>query len=70
MVSKNMEKDIWKIMYNKAREVQNARVVSPFIEAGGVAATILTKSGNIYAGVCIDTASRLGMCAKEMRSQI
>ena len=64
MVSKNMEKDIWKIMYDKAREVQNAREVSPFIEAGGVAAAILTKSGNIYAGVCIDTASTLGMCAE------
>lgn len=47
MVSKNMEKDIWKILYNKAREVQNAREISPFIEAGGVAAAILTKSGNI-----------------------
>jgi len=47
MVSKNMEKDIWKILYDKAREVQNAREVSPFIEAGGVAAAILTKSGDI-----------------------
>ena len=54
MVSKNMEKDIWKIMYDKAREVQNEREISPFIEAGGVAAAILTKSGNIYVGVCID----------------
>ena len=43
MVSKNMEKDIWKIMYDKAREVQNEREISPFIEAGGVAAAILTK---------------------------
>lgn len=64
IVSKNMEKDIWKIMYDKAREVQNEREVSPFIEAGGVAAAILTKSGNIYVGVCIDTASTLGMCAE------
>lgn len=47
MVSKNMEKDIWEILYDKAREVQNAREISPFIEAGGVAAAILTKSGNI-----------------------
>lgn len=47
MVSKNMEKDIWKNLYDKAREVQNAREISPFIEAGGVAAAILTKSGNI-----------------------
>lgn len=59
-----MEKDIWEIMYNKARAVQNDRVISPFIEAGGVAAAILTKSGNIYVGVCIDTACTLGMCAE------
>lgn len=63
-VSENVEKDIWEIMYNKARAVQNARVLSPFIEAGGVAAAILTKSGHIYVGVCIDTASTLGMCAE------
>lgn len=44
--------------------MQNPRTVSPFIEAGGVAAAILTKSGNIYVGVCIDTASTLGMCAE------
>lgn len=56
--------DIWEQLYNKAREVQNPRTVSPFIEAGGVAAAILTKSGNIYVGVCIDTASTLGMCAE------
>lgn len=47
MVSKNMEKDIWEILYDKAREVQNAREISLFIEAGGVAAAILTKSGDI-----------------------
>ena len=45
-------------------QVQNARKISPFISAGGVAAAILTKQGNIYVGVCIDTASTLGMCAE------
>lgn len=55
--------DIWDKLYNEARKVQNGRIVSPFIEAGSVAAAILTKSGNIYVGVCIDTASTLGMCA-------
>ena len=44
--------------------MQNDRTISPFIDAGGVAAAILTKSGNIYVGVCIDTASTLGMCAE------
>ncbi len=56
--------DIWNILYDKARSVQNSRVISPFIEAGGVAAAILTKAGNIYVGVCIDTACSLGMCAE------
>lgn len=32
--------------------------------AGEVSAAILTKKGNIYTGVCIDTASTLGVCAE------
>lgn len=55
---------MWNQLYNAALEVQNNRIISPFIEAGGVAAAILTKKGNIYVGVCIDTASTLGMCAE------
>lgn len=55
---------MWEKLYNEAIKVQNGRVVSPFIDAGGVAAAILTKQGNIYVGVCIDTASGLGMCAE------
>ena len=56
--------DIWNELYNKAKSVQNPRVLSPFMEAGGVSAAILTKAGNIYVGVCIDTACSLGMCAE------
>ena len=56
--------NMWKKLYNAARKVQNDRTISPFIDAGGVAAAILTKSGNIYVGVCIDTACSLGMCAE------
>ena len=55
---------MWKELYNAAVKVQNGRTISPFIEAGSVAAAILTKQGNIYVGVCIDTASTLGMCAE------
>ena len=55
---------MWNTLYNAAVKVQNKRIISPFIEAGGVAAAILTKQGNIYVGVCIDTASTLGMCAE------
>ena len=56
--------DIWEKLYQEARRVQGNRVISPFIEAGGVAAALLTKAGNIYVGVCIDTASTLGICAE------
>lgn len=59
-----MNQDIWDKLYCEARKVQNSKTISPFIEAGGVAAAILTKAGNIYVGVCIDTASTLGMCAE------
>ena len=56
--------DIWQKLYEAARAVQADRVLSPFIQAGGVAAAILTRKGNIYLGVCMDTASSLGMCAE------
>ena len=59
-----MKKDIWQELYEKAKAVQNGRTISPSIEAGEVAAAILTKKGNIYLGVCIDTACTLGMCAE------
>lgn len=55
---------IWQEMYDRARNVQRGRVISPFVEAGGVAAAILSESGRIYVGVCIDTCSGLGMCAE------
>lgn len=56
--------DIWDKLYNAAIKVQNDRSISPFVDAGGVAAALVTKAGNIYVGVCIDTACTLGMCAE------
>ncbi|MDD7669969.1 MAG: cytidine deaminase [Ruminococcus sp.] len=55
---------MWQRLYNAALTVQNDRAVSPFIDAGGVVAALMTKKGNIYTGICIDTASTLGMCAE------
>ena len=55
---------MWRKLYDAAVSVQNGRTISPFVDAGGVAAAILTKKGNISVGVCIDTASSLGMCAE------
>lgn len=56
--------DIWEKMYEAARSVQNDRRISEYVEAGGVAAAILSASGRIYTGVCIDTCSTLGICAE------
>ncbi len=32
--------------------------------AGGVAAALVTRSGKLYAGICVDTACSLGSCAE------
>lgn len=55
---------IWEKMYEAAKAVQNDRDISQYISAGGVAAAILSSSGKIYTGVCIDTCSTLGICAE------
>ncbi|PWM27033.1 MAG: cytidine deaminase [Oscillospiraceae bacterium] len=58
-----MEK-IWHEMYLAAKAVQNGRKISDYIEAGGVAASVLSSSGKIYTGVCVDTCCTLGICAE------
>ena len=55
---------VWEELIEKANKVRNKREVSGMVSAGQVSATILTKDHNIYTGVCIDTASSLGMCAE------
>lgn len=55
---------IWTEMFNAAKSVQKPRQISGYVEAGGVAAAVLSKSGKIYTGVCIDTCSTLGICAE------
>ena len=51
-------------LYQKAVEVLDPRQVSENVETGGVAAALVTDKGNVYRGVCIDTACGLGMCAE------
>ena len=58
-----MEK-VWEEMYKAAKKVLNNRQISEYVSAGGVSAAILSSSGKIYTGVCIDTASTLGICAE------
>ncbi len=51
-------------MYNAAKAVQGDREISKYVQAGCVAAAILSASGKIYTGVCVDTCSTLGICAE------
>ena len=59
----NMEK-IWEEMQSAAKKVLNERKISDYITAGCVAAAVLSASGRIYTGVCVDTCSGLGVCAE------
>ena len=55
---------IWTSMYDAAKAVLCGRTVSDYVSCGEVAAAVLSKSGKIYTGVCIDTCSGLGVCAE------
>ncbi len=55
---------IWSKLHSAAMKAINPREVSRVVEAGGVAAAVESVSGNIYVGVCIDTACTLGVCAE------
>ena len=62
----SMTKDQWQWdrMYEAAAAVRNERKISDYITCGEVSAAILSGSGKIYTGVCIDTCSTLGICAE------
>ena len=55
---------IWEEMHKAAEEVLGAVTISDYVTAGEVSAAVLSKSGKIYTGVCIDTCSTLGICAE------
>ena len=55
---------VWKRLYDAAAAVRQGRRISDYVDAGGVAAAILSSSGKIYTGVCVDTCSTLGICAE------
>ncbi len=55
---------VWEELYQAARNAANPRKVSRIVEAGGVAAAVESQTGEIYVGVCVDTACTLGICAE------
>lgn len=54
----------WTRLYHAASKVINPHDVTKHFYIGSVGAAVLTKSGNIYTGICIDTSCSLGMCAE------
>jgi len=53
-----------KTLICKARSVLNPRRLSHYVEVGGVGSALVTDRGNVYVGVCIDTACSMGFCAE------
>jgi cytidine deaminase len=51
-------------LYSQAKSVIRPRRLSEYAEAGGVGAALLSESGRVYTGVCIDTACSMGFCAE------
>ena len=54
----------WNELKDIAAATLSPRQVSEDIEVGGVAAALVTDKGNIYRGICIDTACSMGFCAE------
>ena len=68
-LEKLMEK-IWTEMYDAAKAVLNGRQINGYVSCGEVSAAVLSKSGRIYTGVCIDTCSGLGVCAERKTAKV
>lgn len=51
-------------LYKIAKNTLNPRKISAKSYTGSVAAAILSESGKVYTGVCIDTPSSMGFCAE------
>ncbi|WP_066498157.1 cytidine deaminase family protein [Abyssisolibacter fermentans] len=51
-------------LYYIAKKTLNPKKLSRNSYAGSVAAAILSESGKVYTGVCIDTPGSMGFCAE------
>jgi cytidine deaminase len=51
-------------LIEKAKSVVNPRRLSQTVEVGSVGSALLTTSGNVFVGVCIDAACGIGFCAE------
>lgn len=60
-----MNRLTFKKLKEEASKVVNPQKYSDYAEGGQVAAALETSSGNIYTGICLDTACSLGFCAEQ-----
>ena len=51
-------------LYEKAVKTLNPRQLAKNAYSGTVASAILSESGKVYTGVCIDTPASMGFCAE------
>lgn len=58
-----MDKDFEKLI-TEAKKIANKRILSEYASCGHVGCALLTKAGNIYTGISIDSNCALGNCAE------
>lgn len=58
-----MDKE-FEILLDKAKQLAGKRILSEYASCGHVGCALLTESGNIYTGICIDSNCSLGNCAE------
>jgi len=51
-------------LIEKAKSVLKPRKIKHGFTVGDVGCALITDKGNVYLGVCIDTASGMGFCAE------
>ena len=51
-------------LYVEAVKISASRKLSKYANCGGVSAALITESGKIYTGICIEVVCGLGFCAE------
>ena len=51
-------------LVQRAKETLNPRKTSRSCQVGDVASALVTESGKVYVGQCVDTPSGMGFCAE------
>lgn len=58
-----MDKEFEKLI-NEAKKIAGKKILSEYASCGHVGCALITKKGNIYTGISIDSNCALGNCAE------